>query len=51
MQTEIEDLLGGTKVIKSVCITLDNTRLSPLPLLAHPQIQNTKGEIQNVKKE
>ena len=39
--SEIEYVPGGTKVIKSVCITTDNPRLSPpCPPATHPQIWN-----------
>ena len=39
--SEIEYVPGGTKVIKSVCITTDNPRLSPpCPPATHPQMWN-----------
>ena len=39
--SEIEYVPGGKKVIKSVCITTDNPRLSPpCPPATHPQIWN-----------
>ena len=50
--SEIEYVPGGTKVIKSVCITTDNPRLSPpCPPATHPQIWNPlEYEKKNISK-
>ena len=49
--SEIEYVPGGTKVIKSVCITTDNPRLSPpCPPATHPQMWNPLEYEKNFKR-